>query len=79
MKWNLKDLRRSVEDLLDQSGFSPDLYIIKVGDDNVAVHFDKKEAVDYFRGDFDTSEMAADCIFEYKREGKRHAAYIYTW
>ncbi len=79
MKWNLQDLRNEVEALLIQSGFSSELYIIKINDDSVAVHFDKKEAVDYFRGDFESSRISKDCMFDYRKDGKRHAAYIYSW
>lgn len=79
MRWNLADLRKAVEDLLAQGGFSPELYVIKSGDDYISVQFDKKEAVEYFRGDFDESEVSISCIFEYRKEGKRHCAYIYIW
>ncbi len=79
MKLNLRDLCKEVEIILEQAGFSTDLYIIKINDDNVEVMFDEKEAVDYFRGDFEYSSLNKDCIFEYKKDGKRHAAYIYPW
>ena len=79
MKWSVKDLRAEVEQLLISAGFSPDLYLVISGEDSVKVMFDKKEAVDYFRGDFESSPLAPDCIYEYKKEGKKHAAYIYTW
>ena len=79
MKWSLADLKREIEDLLEQSGFTPELYIIKMGKDYIAIHFDKKAAVDYFRSDFEYSKLAEFCIYEYKKEGRRHAAYIYSW
>lgn len=79
MKMNLGQLRVELEDLLKRSGFPPEQYIIKMHDDYVAVIFDMKEAVDYFKGDFDESSLARDCIFEYKKDGKRHAANIYNW
>jgi hypothetical protein len=79
MKMNLTSLQAEVEVVLKTAGFSPELYIIKVHDDCVSVHFDKKEAVDYFRVDFEAAPIAKDCIFEYKKVGKRHAAYIYNW
>jgi hypothetical protein len=79
MKMNISQLRGELEHLLKESGFPEEHYIIKTNNDSIAVMFDKKEAVDYFKGDFDESSLARDCIFEYKREGKRHAAYIYNW
>ena len=79
MKMNLTSLQTEVEAVLKTAGFSPELYIIKVHDDCISVHFDKKEAVDYFRVDFEASPIAKDCIFEYKKVSKRHAAYIYNW
>jgi len=79
MKWKLEDLKHEVIRLLGGAGFPPEHYLIKTGDDYVAVFFDKKEAVDYFRLDFDSSELANECIFEYRKDGKRHGAYIRTW
>lgn len=79
MKMNLVSLQAEVEVVLRTAGFSSDLYIIKVHDDCISIHFDKKEAVDYFRIDFEASLVTKECIFEYKKIGKRHAAYIYNW
>lgn len=78
MKMNISQLKREIEHLLRQSGFPEEHYIIKTNDDSVVVMFDKKEAVDYFKGDFNESSLARDCIFEYKRDGKRHTACIYN-
>lgn len=79
MRWKVAQLRAAVEELLVSSGFPEEHYIIKNGTDYICVLFDKKEAVDYFRGDFETSELAEDCVYEYKQDGKRHCAYIYSW
>ena len=74
---SITDLRVEVEALLSNSGFPPDHYIINVHEHCIAVHFDLKEAVDYFRGDFEFSHLAKTCVFDYKKYGKKHAAYIY--
>lgn len=79
MKWKISDLQVEVENLLGSAGLPPELYIIRSADDYVAVMFDKKEAVDYFRVDFESSNLGKDCIYEYKKVGKKHAAYIYSW
>jgi hypothetical protein len=78
MKIPIRELFTEVERLLKESGFPANLYLIQMHEECVAVHFDKKEAVDYFRGDFDYSFLANTCILDYKRVGKRHAAYIYN-
>lgn len=74
---SIASLRVDVENLLKDSGFPPEQYIINVHEHCVAVHFDLKEAVEYFRGDFDFSPLSKTCVFDYKKYGKRHAAYIY--
>jgi hypothetical protein len=73
------NLYTEVEKLLKDAGFPPEVYIVIQEEDCVSVHFDNKEAVDYFRGDFDNWKYAVDCMFEYKRVGKRHAAFIHNW
>lgn len=79
MIWSVPSLEKEILKLLDSSGFDPEQHMIKTGIDYVAVFFDMKEAVDYFRGDFETSHLAKDCSYEYRKEGKRHGAYIYSW
>jgi len=74
---SISDLKGDVENLLKDSGFPPEQYIINVHEHCIAVHFDIKAAVDYFRGDFEFSHLATKCVFDYKKYGKRHAAYIY--
>jgi len=73
----ISDLKEEVETLLAESGFPLDHYIINIHDHCVAVYFDLKEAVIYFRGDFDFSKLSDKCVFDYKKYGKKHAAYIY--
>jgi len=70
-------LYTKVERLLKESGFVPELYILSQGAECISVLFDKKEAVEYFQGDFNKSELADKCLYEYKKVGKKHAAYIY--
>ena len=79
MRITIPQLHGALEVLIAQAGFPPELYIIKKHEDSVSIEFDVREAVDYFKGDFDASDLARDCIFEYKRVGKRHAAFIYPW
>ena len=75
----LNDLRKELEDLLNSAGFDPEQYYIKMNDGFVSVHFDLKEAVEYFKGDFDYSPLARECIFEYRKDGKTHSACFYLW
>jgi hypothetical protein len=72
-------LYSKVEALLRESGFTPELYTLKEEAECVCIIFDKRAAVDYFKGDFDNSDLAADCLYEYKKVGRKHAAYIYNW
>ena len=74
---SISDLKGDVENLLKDSGFPPEQYIINIHEHCIAVHFDLKEAVEYFRGDFEFSNLADKCVFDYKKYGRRHAAYIY--
>jgi hypothetical protein len=77
MKSKLDPLMEKVVKLLKEAGFPEDQYIVKLGEDYVCVMFDQKEAVDYFRGDFENSEIDEDCVFYYLQDGKRHCAKIY--
>jgi hypothetical protein len=79
MKWKVDELLVAVEELLKESGFPEELYVLRTGSDYVCVLFDAKEAVDYFMGDFENSTLSDDCVYEYKADGKRHCAYIYSW
>lgn len=79
MKLSLSVLETEIESILSKAGFVSELYLIKKEGDCIVVLFDTKEAVDYFRGDFELSAISVDCMFNYKKDGKRHAAYIYSW
>ena len=79
MKWKIVDLKVEVEKLLKDVGFPEELFILRTGTDFVCVMFDSKGAVDYFRVDFENSMLSDDCVYEYKADGKRHCAYIYSW
>ena len=74
---SISSLRVDVENLLQESGFPPEHYTVNTYEHCIAVHFDLKEAVEYLRGDFEFSPLAKKCVFEYKKYGKKHAAYIY--
>ena len=78
-KMPLTTLRKELESILTNAGFDTEQYYIKMNEGYVSVHFDLKEAVEYFKGDFDNSDIAKDCIFEYRKEGKTHAACVYLW
>ena len=56
MKIPIRELFTEVERLLKDSGFPANLYLIQMHEECIAVHFDKKEAVEYFRGDFGISK-----------------------
>jgi len=79
MKMNMQQLKQELEHLLKHAGFPEEHYIIRINNDNVSIMFDQKQAVDYFKGDFNDSRLSKLCIFEYRRDGKRHVAYIYNW
>jgi hypothetical protein len=79
MKWDVYILKDTLEQMLTNAGFIPELYQIKVEVDCVFIYFDKKAAVEYFEKEFDESGLIKDCVFEYKRFGKKHAACIYYW
>ena len=79
VKMSLTSLRKELEDILTNAGFDPEQYYIKTNEGYISVHFDLKEAVEYFKGDFDSSSIAKDCIFEYKKDGKTHTACVYLW
>lgn len=72
-------LREYILSLLEQAGFPPEQYVIKAGVSSVEVHFDSPAAVEYFRGEVDNCEYADSLIFEYRKTGKRHIAYIQEW
>jgi hypothetical protein len=65
-----------IYDLLLESGFCDDLFFIKVEWNKVIVMFDMKEAVDYFRSDFEWSKLSSNYEYAYKQDGKRHCAVI---
>ena len=79
MKWDVYALRDKLEAMLENAGFIPELYQLKMESDCVFILFDKKGAVDYFEGEFNESDLIKDCVFEYKRFGKKHAACVYYW
>lgn len=79
MKITLSQLREKLQHLLNEAGFPEHHYVIRVNGSSIDVMFDKKEAVDYFKGDFDESDLEKHCVFEYKKEGKRHVAHFYCW
>lgn len=65
--------------LLEEAGFSPEQYIIKPGISSVEVHFDSAGAVEYFRKEVESCKKANSLIFEHRKFGKRHVAYIQIW
>ena len=75
----LEDLRDNAEWLLGEAGFTPDLYIIRNHETAIAIHFDSEGAVHYFRKEVETSEWAEEIIFDYRKDGKRHVAYLQLW
>ena len=60
---DMRDLENlnKLKDLLKEKGPYEKIIILD------SIHFDKKGAVDYFKGDFMSSSLADDCIFEYKK------------
>jgi hypothetical protein len=77
MMWNVDLVKAEVVQLLLDSGFAEELFYVKEDIISVIVMFDCKEAVDYFKVDFEYSELAEKYNFRYKIDGKRHCAVIY--
>jgi hypothetical protein len=73
----VEQLAYSVKKLLLDSGFPEEHFYIKIEGHQIKVLFDKREAVDYFKGDFDCSHLASSHIFRYLKDGKRHCAIIF--
>mgnify|MGYP000097113818 CR=1 FL=1 len=76
---SVEELRAVIESLLEDAGFVPELYVIKTYVGAIAVQFDDEGAVHYFKREVDNSVYKDDLIFEYRRDGKRHVAYIQMW
>lgn len=69
-----------VVEMLEEAGFASELYIIKSFGDSVTVHFDDREAVDYFVDDVEKySEHAQNFIIQKGRDGKRHTVTFQLW
>jgi hypothetical protein len=79
MKIDVLQLKTELENLLNQLSFPEEHYVIKIDNNSVVIMFDEREAVNYFKGGFDDSSLAENCFFQYKKEGKRHTACIYSW
>ena len=75
--WDVEEVKSEINNLLLQSGFDPDHFIIKEDFLSILVLFDMKAAVDYFKGDFESSELSEKYRFRYHKDGKRHCAMIY--
>lgn len=74
-----EDLRTIILELLEDAGFSPELYLIKNEVDGLSVHFDDSGAVKYFRRELELSQWAKELILEERKDGKRYVAYLQTW
>jgi hypothetical protein len=74
-----EELKEYILFLLEEAGFSPELYILKIGVSSVEVHFDHPGAVDYFKGEVETCDRAEELIFDKRQSGKRYVAYIQMW
>jgi hypothetical protein len=77
MKMTLDQIIGELEDIAKGAGFPNDLYFIRKNPGSVSIEFDAKEAVDYFKGDYDMSSLSDNTYWEYRKNGKRHCAYIY--
>lgn len=65
-----------MKNLLIKSGFSEDMFYIRIEWNKVIIMFDLKEAVDYFEEDFLYDEISKKYEYSYKEDGKRHCAII---
>jgi hypothetical protein len=64
--------------MLDDFGFSGELYIIEKNVEHVDIHFDDKGAVEYFRDEAE-KDYPDEMFIEYIRKGKRHCARVSFW
>jgi hypothetical protein len=76
---SVEELRDNAICLLKEAGFDSDLYIIKMHESSVCIHFDDPGAVEYFKGEVENCEWAEEVIFESRREGKRYVAALQFW
>jgi hypothetical protein len=75
-----QDIKNAVIQMVEDAGFTPELYIIKAQGDSVSVQFDDEEAVDYLMADVEKySDAAQNYILQKGREGKRHTLTFQLW
>lgn len=77
MSKGAESLAYNIRRLLLDSGFPEEQFYIKAEGEKIKVLFDTKEAVDYFKGDFEYSYLAESRLFRYQVDGKRHCAIIF--
>lgn len=75
---DINDLYRLVIAMLNDYGFTSELYLISKQSDSVDVEFDDKEAVEYFRTQTE-KEYSTYMYVEYIRKGVRHVARVSSW
>lgn len=68
-----------VEDLMEDCGFSADLYIIKESDEEVFVDVDERAAADYILKVASEPQYSEFMAGQYVRNGKRHRIVFFLW
>ena len=72
-------LRQLVECIMEDCGFSEDLYIIRENGDEVIIEVDEKAAADYIQK-IATEEQYNECMAcQYSKNGKRHRITFFLW
>ena len=68
-----------VETLMEDCGFSEDLYIIKEVEDEVYIEVDDKKAADYILKIADEKQYSDFMAGQHIRNGKRHRITFFLW
>lgn len=68
-----------VEDLMEDCGFSEDLYIIKEAHEEVFIDVDDKAAADYILKVASEPQYSDFMAGQHTRNGKRHRIVFFLW
>ena len=68
-----------VQDLLDDAGFTEELYVIKDKKEEVFVEFDEYEAVLYTLNISEEDKYKKHLVGHYEKAGKRHRIVFIIW
>jgi|LakMenEpi03Aug12_release.lakeMendotaPanAssembly.Ray.scaffolds.fasta_scaffold3278495_1 hypothetical protein len=75
----MSSLLDMVETLMEDCGFSDDLYIIKDNGDEVYIEVDDKAATEYILKIANEEQYSGAMAGQYIRNGKRHRITFFLW